>query len=70
MSTQRAALHARRRAGWFLWRSCLSKRRYRTDHAARTVAAQINRQQPDKVHSYFCEYCHGFHTGHPIRRES
>ena len=51
---------------WFEHRSCRSKRRYSTRRDARSAARQFGRHVRERLHAYACDFCAGWHVGHPM----
>ena len=52
-----------------LYRSCLSKRRYRTYHYALEQAKKYTEKYGKKQYVYWCEYCNGYHITSTPRKE-
>lgn len=51
---------------WFERRSCRSKVRYATRRDARSAARQFGRRVRDHLRAYGCDFCAGWHVGHPM----
>ena len=51
-------------------RACGSKRRYLTERDARAAISSLRHHtgQADLLTTYRCDFCNGFHFGHPPAR--
>jgi hypothetical protein len=46
-------------------KECGDKQRYSDSKQAKTAAFLISRKTGEKLHSYDCKFCNGWHVGHP-----
>ena len=51
----------RRISGKWRFKSCESKKRYRTISDAHRTAKNCHVHRGVKLHAYFCQICHGYH---------
>ena len=53
--------------GYLVYRSCGSKRRYKTAVDANKGAKRIMRRFGSRLRAYYCRFCHGYHLTSQVR---
>lgn len=51
-------------------KKCGSKRRFAEAGPAIAVAIALRKQQSGRVDAYWCEFCNGYHVGHPPNKNA